>query len=267
MLVERVQYGERMKKSTYSAPSVKKAFRILHTIADSSSGLGVSELAKQLKIGKSTVHGITSSLEELGVLVRDPVDKRYNVGYTLLELGRKTYGKIEWREIARSPMERLMEKVGETIFLGIMNGDHITILDVVESHNEMKITSPPGTRLPLLAGATGKVFLGLLDEKRAREIVQKVGLIRFTSKSVTDPKKFLREVEEAKGRGYAIDDEEYLLGVRAIAVPIQIGSLPPAAIWAVGFTSSLNDQKVERAILEIQKTAREITRSIEGRMR
>ncbi|MBS3921030.1 MAG: IclR family transcriptional regulator [Deltaproteobacteria bacterium] len=251
-----------MKKSTYSAPSVKKAFKILHTIADSSSGLGVSDLAKQLRIGKSTVHGITASLEELGVLVRDPVDKRYNVGYTLLELGRKTYGKIEWREIARGPMERLMEKIGETIFLGIMNGDHITILDVVESHNEMKITSPPGTRLPLLAGATGKAFLSLLDEKRTREIIQKVGLIRFTSRSVADPKKFFREVEEAKEKGYAIDDEEYLVGVRAIAAPIQMSSLPPAAIWAVGFTSSLNDQKMEGVIPEIQKTAREISHSI-----
>ena len=247
-----------MKKSTYSAPSVKKAFKILHTVADSPSGLGVSELAKQLKIGKSTVHGITSALEELGVLVRDPVDKRYNVGYTLLELGRKTYGKIEWREIARSPMERLMEKVGETIFLGIMNGDHITILDVVESHNEMKITSPPGTRLPLLAGATGKVFLGLLDEKRAREIIQKVGLVKFTSRSVTDPKKFLREAGEAKKGGYAIDDEEYLIGVRAIAAPIQAPSLPPSAIWVVGFASSLNDQKMEKVILEIRNTAQEI---------
>jgi len=256
-----------MKKSTYSAPSVKKAFKILHIIADSSSGLGVSELAKQLNIGKSTVHGIASSLEELGVLVRDPIDKRYNVGYTLLELGRKTYGRIDLREMARVPMERLMERVGETVFLGVMNGDHITILDVVESHNEMKITSPPGTRLPLLAGATGKAFLSLLDEKVAKEIIRKVGLIRFTSRSVTDPKKFLKEVEEAKQRGYAFDDEEYLLGVRAIAAPIQIGSLPPAAIWAVGFTSSLNDQKVERVILEIQKTAREISRSIEGNMR
>jgi DNA-binding IclR family transcriptional regulator len=256
-----------MKKSTYSAPSVKKAFKILHIIADSSSGLGVSELAKQLNIGKSTVHGIASSLEELGVLVRDPIDKRYNVGYTLLELGRKTYGRIDLREMARVPMERLMERVGETVFLGVMNGDHITILDVVESHNEMKITSPPGTRLPLLAGATGKAFLSLLDEKVAKEIIRKVGLIRFTSRSVTDPKKFLKEVEEAKQRGYAFDDEEYLLGVRAIAAPIQIGSLPPAAIWAVGFTSSLNDQKVERVILEIQKTAQEIGRSIEGRIR
>jgi DNA-binding IclR family transcriptional regulator len=256
-----------MKKSTYSAPSVKKAFKILHTLADSSSGLGVSELAKQLKIGKSTVHGITSSLEDLGILVRDPIDKRYNIGYTLLELGRKTYGRIEWREIARPSMERLMEKVGETIFLGIMNGDHITILDVVESNNEMKITSPPGTRLPLLAGATGKVFLGLLDEKRAKEVVKKVELTRYTPRSVTDPKKFLREVEEARGKGYAIDDEEYLLGVRAIAAPVQTASLPPVAIWAVGFTSSLNDQKMERVILEIQKTAREIGRAVEGRMK
>jgi len=256
-----------MKKSTYSAPSVQKAFKILHTIADSSSGVGVSELAKQLKIGKSTVHGITSSLEALGVLVRDPIDKRYNIGYTLLELGRKTYGRIEWREIARTPMERLMEKVGETVFLGIMNGDHITILDVVESHNEMKITSPPGTRLPLIAGATGKVFLSQFDEKKAREIIQKVGLIKFTSKSVTDPKTFLKEVVDAKGKGYAIDDEEYLLGVRAIAVPIRLIPLPPAAIWAVGFTSSLNDQKVETVILEIQKTAREIGRALEGRLK
>jgi DNA-binding IclR family transcriptional regulator len=253
-----------MKKSIYSAPSVKKAFKILHTIADSSTGLGVSELAKQLKIGKSTVHGITASLEELGVLVRDPVDKRYNVGYTLLELGRKAYGRVELREIARAPMERLMEKIGETIFLGIMNGDHITIVDVVESQNEMKITSPPGTRLPLLAGATGKVFISQLDGKRAREIVQKVGLTRFTSKSVTDPKKFFRDAEEAKQRGYAIDDEEYLLGVRAVAAPIQRFSHPPAAIWAVGFTSSLNEQKVDMVVSEIQKTAREISRSVEG---
>ncbi len=253
-----------MKKTSYSAPSVKKAFKILQTVADSPSGLGVSELAKQLGIGKSTVHGITASLEEMGVLVRNPIDKRYTVGYTLLELGRKTYGRIEWREVAKTPMRRFMEKVGETIFLGIMNGDHITILDVVESPNEMKITSPPGTRLPLLAGATGKAFLSLLDEKVVKEIVRRVGLVRYTSKSVTDPKKFLREVQETRKRGYAIDDEEYLLGVRAVAAPIQISSHPPVAIWAVGFTSSLNDQKMETAISEIQLVAYEISRAIEG---
>jgi IclR family KDG regulon transcriptional repressor len=251
-----------MKKTGYFAPSVKKAFKILQVIADSPSGLGVSELAKKLNMGKSTVHGITMGLEALGVLVRDPIQKKFNLGYTLLELSRRAYARIELRDVARGRMERLMEKVGETVFLGIMNGDHVTILDVVESDNEMKITSPPGTRLPLLAGATGKVFLAQLEEKKAKEIIQKMGLVRFTSKSLVDQKKFLKEVEETKKKGYAIDDEEYMLGVRAIAAPIQTGSAPLAAIWVVGFTSSLNDPKMEKVILEIKNTVQEITQSM-----
>src|SRR4030043_1125748 len=234
-----------MRKITYSAPSVKKAFKILHAISDPSNGLGISDLAKQLKIGKSTVHGITAALEELGVLVRDPKGKKYNMGFTLLELKKKAYGKIELRDMAKIPMEKLMEKIGETVFLGILNGDHVTILEVVESHNEMKITSPPGTRLPLIAGATGKVFLAQFEEKKAREIVLKTGLVRFTSKSIIDQKKFTKEVEETKKRGYAVDDEEYMGGVRAVAAPIQTNSPPLAAIWVVGFSSGLNDQKME----------------------
>ena len=251
-----------MKKTGYFAPSVKKAFQILQMIADSPSGLGVSELSKGLGMGKSTVHGITLGLEVLGVLVRDPVQKKFNLGHTLLELSRRAYGKIELRDIAKGPMGRLMEKVGETVFLGIMSGDHVTILDVVESDNDMKITSPPGTRLPLLAAATGKVFLAQFEEKKAKEIIQKMGLSRFTPKSIFDLKKFLKEAEETRKRGYAIDDEEYMLGVRAVAAPIQTASPPLAAIWVVGFTSSLDDQKMKMVIGEIQEAAREIKQSL-----
>src|SRR3972149_9034735 len=190
------------KPDHYSAPSVKKAFRILRAIADSSVELGVSELAKDLRIGKSTVHGITSALVELGILVRDPLHKKYSLGYTLLELGRKAYARMEFKDYIRKPMERLAEKIGETVFVGILNGDHVTVLDVVESQNELKITSPPGTRLPLLAGATGRVFLAQLGEEKAKEIVQKMGLLRYTPKSVVDPKRFLQELEEAKMKGY-----------------------------------------------------------------
>lgn len=256
-----------MRKTVYSAPSVKKAFKILHTIADSSSGLGVTELAKQLKIGKSTVHGIALALEEIGVLARDPIHKKYNIGYTLLELRKKAYEKMQLTNVARPPMERLMEKIGETVFLGILHGDHVTILDGVESHNEMKITSPPGTRLPLLAGAIGKIFLAQFGEEKAKEVLQKMGLRKYTSKSIVDSKKFFKEVEETRKKGYAIDDEEYMMGVKAIAAPIQAPSPPLAAIWVVGFSSTLNDQKMAKAILEIQKTAQEINHSMRDHVR
>jgi len=91
-----------MKKITYSAPSVKKAFRILYAISDASNGLGISDLSKKLKIGKSTVHGITTALEELGVLVRDSRYKRYTVGYSLLELCRTAFAKIDLKDLAES---------------------------------------------------------------------------------------------------------------------------------------------------------------------
>lgn len=254
-----VHYGERMKESHYSAPSVKKAFKILQAVADSNTGLGVSDLAKSLDIGKSTVHGITVALEELGILARDPVHKKYNVGYTLFELGRKAYKKIELWDVAKASMENLMEEVGETVFLGTLNGDHVTILNLVESQNQLKITSPPGTRIPLLVGATGRVFLAQLEEKRAREIVIKKGLTRYTSKSVTDPRRFLKEVDEARGRGYAVDQEEYILGLNAIAASIQTTFLPPAAIWVVGFAPSLSGQKMDDVISKIREAAREIS--------
>ncbi len=247
-----------MKKITYSAPSVKKAFKILYAISDSSNGLGISDLSKRLKIGKSTVHGITTALEELGVLARDPLYKRYTMGYSLLELCRTAFAKIDLKDLARRPMEKLMGKVGETVFLGVLNGDHVTIVDMVESRNEMKITSPPGTRLPLLAGATGRVLLSQIDTEKSREMIQKKGLVRYTSKTVIDQRQFLREIEKVKGQGYAMDDEEYIAGVRAVAAPLVFPSSPPAALWVVGFTSTLDDQKVKTVIREIQEAVREI---------
>jgi DNA-binding IclR family transcriptional regulator len=99
-----------------------------------------------------------------------------------------------------------------------------------------------------------------------KEIVHKRGLIPYTHKSVTDPKQFIREVEETRKRGYAVDREEYLLGVTAIAVPIQSASLPPAAVWVVGFTSSLNEKKIEKNILEIQKTGQDISTSLKDHL-
>jgi IclR family KDG regulon transcriptional repressor len=254
-----------MKEIKYSAPSVKKAFSILEAISESSSGLGVSELGKKLKIGKSTVHGITLALEELGVLTRDRVHKKFTIGYTLMDLGRKAYRKIQLvTDVAQGPMEALMGEVGETVFLGIMHGDHAIILKAVESPHELKITAPIGSRVPLLAGALGRVFLAQLGEEKAREIVHKKGLKVYTANSVTDPKQFLKEVEEARQKGFAIDRERYILGVTAVASPIETISLPPVAIWVVGFSPSFSDKKMEKVIREIQKAAMEISRLIKN---
>jgi IclR family KDG regulon transcriptional repressor len=253
-----------MKK--YGAPSVKKAFAILSAVSSSKDGMGVSDLAKKLKIAKSTVHGMTSTLEELGAVMRDPLTKKYKLGFTLLEIGRSAYSQIDLQTAARPVTEKLMERTRTSVFLGILNWRQVTILDIVESRQELNITAPVGSIIPLLAGAVGKVFLAAMSEQQAAKIVKSKGLPRFTDNSIVDPDLYFSELNQVREKGYAVDDEEYILGVRAVASPlIGLGQLR-SAIWAVGFKASLDEKKMQTLTTETHKAAKSISRRIQQQL-
>ena len=253
-----------MKK--YGAPSVKKAFAILNAISSSKEGLGVSELAKKLKLAKSTVHGMTSALEELGAVMRDPLTKKYKLGFTLLEIGRSAYSQIDLKTAARPVTEDLMEKTRTSIFLGILNWDHVTILDIVEARQDLNITAPVGSNIPLFAGAVGKVFLASMEEEQATKMISSQGLPRFTDNSIVDPALYHKELEQVREKGYAVDDEEYIMGVRAVASPLMgLGQLR-SAIWAVGFKASLDDSKMKSIADETHMAASTISQRIQEQL-
>ena len=252
-------------KMKYQAPSVKKAFQILSSISEADKGLGISEMAKSLGISKGTVHGITSALEEIGVLMRNPFTKKFSLGYAIVEFGRKGLLRIPIREVARRHMEELVDETGETVFLGILRDHHIFILDVVESNKELKITSPRGTMIPLTAGAAGKVFLAYMDEKSALRYLTDKGLTKYTENSITDIDSYMREIREVKKRGFATDHNEYLQEVNAVATLIRTEGPLLAAIWVVGFSSSLKDDKMRDTIMRALSTADAISRDLKQR--
>jgi len=253
-----------MKK--YGAPSVKKAFAILNAISSAKDGMGVSDLAKKLKMAKSTVHGMTSALEELGAVMRDPLTKKYKLGFTLLEIGRSAYSQIDLQTSARPVIEELMERTQTSVFLGILNWDRVTILDIVESRQGLNITAPIGSAIPLFAGAVGKVFLASMSEEQAANIIKSRGLPRFTDNSIVDVDVYFSELRQVRKKGYAVDDEEYILGVRAVASPLMgLGQLR-SAIWAVGFKTSLDEKKMQTLAGETQKAAKTISRRIQEQL-
>ena len=226
----------------------------------------MSELAKNLKMAKSTVHGMTSALEELGAVMREPVSKKYKLGFTLLEIGRSAYSQIDLTTSSRPITEKLMEKSRTSIFLGILNWDQVTILDIVESRQGLNITAPVGSTIPLFAGAVGKVFLAALPEEQATTIVKSKGLPRFTDNTIVDLDVYFNELRQVRENGYAVDDEEYILGVRAVASPILgLGQLR-SAIWAVGFKASLDEKKMQTLTAETQKAAKTISRRIQEQL-
>jgi IclR family KDG regulon transcriptional repressor len=247
----------------YQAPAVGKAFQILQLISKSNHGLGLSDLAGALGMSKGTVHGVVSALEDLGAVLRDPRTRKFTLGFTLLELGKRAYSQIDLKDLARPILEDLMEKTRETTYIGVLNGMRITILDVVESRHDLKITSPKGSSIPLFAGATGKVILASMGEKRYREIVMESQIPRFTENSITDPARYIEEILLARERGYATDYEEYLSGVLAVASPIRGWKRVPSAIWVVGFKTGLNDEGMEMVIRNTKQAAEAISKKVE----
>jgi len=251
-----------MAQPGYSAPSVVKAFEILQALADRNEGLGVSALARNLGISKSTVHGIMTTMEELGVVIRDGRTKRFRVGFAMLELVRRSLSGLTLAQVAKIPMELLVERTRETAFLGVLNRDHVTIIEAVDSPQEFKVTAPRGTRLSLRAGAVGKIFLASMERTKALDILRQKGLKRYTSRSITDMGRYLEELDRVVERGYAKDDGEYLEGVTAVAAAIRGDDFPLSAIWSGAFSSNLSEDKHARLIREVETTARDIERTL-----
>lgn len=244
----------------YTAPTVKKAFQILRLISRSRKGMKISDLSKDLALSKSTIHGITAALEEQGVLIRDRHSKRYSLGLTLFELGRSAYSRIDLKDVARPAIEDLMQKTGESVFLGVRNGNHVTVLDIVESMNDLKITVPVGSSIPLLAGAIGKAFLSAIPVAQTTELITALGLKTYTENSITDPARYLKELDQVRRMGYATDKEEYISGVRAVAALVQANGHFSSVICVVGFKPSMDDHKMAAVTTYVLEAASAIAR-------
>jgi IclR family KDG regulon transcriptional repressor len=247
----------------YEAPSVKKAFQILNLVARRDNRLTISDLSRELGISKSTVHGIAQALEGIGAVVRDDKTRCYALGMTLLELAHTVYARIDLKDVARPILEDLMRSTRQTVFLGIRSGDRVSIVDIVESTQDLKITAHIGARIPLLVGATGKVFMASVAEQEAAQLIRTVGLRRNTERSITDPDRYMEEIRRARKSGYALDDGEYLQGVRAVAAPIHAPGRPISAIWVVGFSQSMKAEEMTAIAVETKEAAEAISKKLD----
>ena len=247
----------------YKAPAVGKAFELLRTVANSRQGLGLSELASGLGYSKSTTHGLVHALIHEGALVQAAGGKKLLLGPTVVELAFQSWNYLIIARAAQPILDELRGAIGESVFLGVFNRSNARaiIMATSEATKPLKISSPPGTSIPLFAGAVGKVFLAGMDDSQALELIREKGLPHFTTHSIVSENELMRELARVRKRCWALDDEEYILGVRAVAAGI--GNLHglPMAIWIVGFAGNMGAaeiKKITRATLAIIETLRQV---------
>jgi IclR family KDG regulon transcriptional repressor len=183
----------------------------------------------------------------------------FSLGVGLLMLLERASGQYNLMQLSRPFMEKLAGSLGESICLGSVSGISIKIEECVMGEGEMRLLLKPGMVLPAFAGATAKVLFASLPASEARSILQKESLPHFTDTSILDPEKFLEEVRRASSLGYAVDNEEYLRGVRAVAAPVTRNGELIAVLWVVGHTLTLNSEALQAAAEEIVEAAKSIS--------
>ncbi|MCX5811194.1 MAG: IclR family transcriptional regulator [Proteobacteria bacterium] len=246
----------------YSAPIIKKAIDIIVLIGKENRPLGVSEISKTLIYSKSTTYGVLKALSEVGFLYKDSETKKYSIGKKLLRLSKIIYKNQDILFIIRPFLENLAELIDETVFFGVNENDALKILSVVEAKKSLKLSAPVGTKMPLTAGAAGKVFFSALKNDEIISILNEKGLPKYTENTITDLDDFIREIEKTRELGYGVDLEEYLKGVRAVASLIYQDNHPLGAIWVVGFSNSIIDEKLQFIIKQLKITAERINKRI-----
>ena len=183
--------------------------------------MSFGEIAEDLNIPKATLSRMLKTLKRREYLKQDPYTKRYRLGCALLVIGNSILDTLELREIARPYMQKLLKETRETVELAVMEEGTLIYIDKLESSESIRLFARIGSRYSTLhATAPGKVMLAFGGEELLRNLLEKVGLKRFTEKTITERKALEKELEEIKKRGWAFDDEEVRIGVRRIASPI-----------------------------------------------
>jgi IclR family transcriptional regulator, KDG regulon repressor len=250
---------EKKKVQFKRVPALDKCFRILEFLANARTPLGVTEISTPLQLNKSTVFNLIYTLVDLGILETVPGNK-VRLGLKLYDLSRESNAGGLLISKIRPFLEEINRKTKLSVFLGLRSNLKAVIMDKVDSPHDIKLSSAKGMKIPLLAGSHGKALLTLLPEDQLDKILAGKNLRKFTSHTCTRPQAFKQMVQKAAADRFALDDEEYLEGIRSLAIPLDLGRPDvQAAIWVVGLKSQITDALIP----EFKESLKEIGSRIE----
>jgi DNA-binding IclR family transcriptional regulator len=242
-------------------PAVDRAARLLELLEARGRGMTISELARALRINKGTMRDLLETLRSHGLLERDEERKLYRLGPRLARLGMAALGQMDLAQVAHAYLIDLAHRIGGAVLLVVRDGDRATIVDKADAGQvAVEVSATVGRRIPLAAGACGKVFLSAVDPV---EVDRHLATLRPTTRTIRDRSAYLAELGAVRKVGYATDDEEYLVGVRATAAPVHNarGQLI-AAVLVVGLTASLPLQDLAGTGEATAETARAISAAL-----
>lgn len=253
------------KRPRRSVQSVDRALDLLEGLATADGEVSITALAARTGLHVSTVHRLLATLLRRGYVRQNPETSRYYAGAKLATLaeGRSRYG--EMRQVARPILRAITDATRETANLVVLDDVTAVYIDTVPSPQVVRLFTAIGNRVPLHATGAGKCLLAALPPEKRDAIVQRLDLRAYTPHTIVDRAALRRALDEARERGFAIDDEEYDEGVRCIAVPVGGMGDAVAALSISAPASRLTRQRCLELLPLLRRNAGELANAVRDR--
>jgi len=248
------------RKSTVAGVGVlKKALRILELVQASGSGLGVNEIGQKINISRSTAYRVLSHLEREGYVAR--TDRGvYRIGAKLIRLASQANSQSALQEVARPLLQKLSQATGETVNLAVLDGDQVLYIEVNESAHDFRLVSKIGMRRPIYSTALGKALAAFLRPGECEYLIGLMSFQRLTPQTITSRTELERELEKVRCQGYALDNEETVLGARCVGAPIlNSRGEALASVSIAGPVTRVSEDKIPRFAVALRQAATEIS--------
>ncbi len=239
--------------------SVSMAIRILKAFSGDEAEIGISDLAKRLNIAKSTVHRLVVTLMAEDLLDKNPETGRYRLGLGLFGLGSLVRHRMDLSTEARTFMTDLRTGTDETVLLAVPAGPEVMYIRAQLSRQTVRMSADMGERVPYYCTAAGRALLAFQPESRIAAVMAGAMPSR-TPKTVTEPDKLRKLLANVRKLGYAIEDEESELGIRAVGAPIyEARGAVVGALAIAGPVQRLSMKNLNALVEPLQLTARQIS--------
>src|SRR5512133_104355 len=208
------------KVRTYQIQSVDRALSLLEQYRGDVSELKLSELGRLLQINKNYVLRLLATLEAHSFVERNKDTGGYSLGPTPLKLGRSWLGNKQLIRNGRQSLEQVASACSETVYLAAFRDGRVTYVDRIESTLPVRAVSLEYPNLPLHCTAPGKIMLAHAEQRYGNHLITQEPLQKFTGMTIGDPNTLTAHLREIRIQGYAVDTDEFEVGLAGIAAPV-----------------------------------------------
>jgi IclR family acetate operon transcriptional repressor len=247
--------------TAYTVKSLVKALTLLETLGESErSSLTLTELSRRVHLHVSTVHRLMVNLLRQGFVEQDPVTGGYQLGFRMLRMGLRVLDRLDFRKVAAPLLRELNQKTQETIHLVVLQGERGISIEKILSPQPVALDAPLGAQIPLHCSGVGKALLAFQSEEFLERVATTRGFPRQTAKTITTLAQIKKELARIRERGYSVDDEEAVEGLRCVAAPLfdHTGRVL-AAFSVAGPANRMTPERIPEIARLVVETSHEIS--------